>query len=487
MGNENSAPPVALFSKILYSGVMTAEVSSMNLVREAFLYQNRFNAQTIVFKIEFPVTEGAGFPYLMKDIGLLAKSGIRVVIVPGAAEYIDVVLANHNKSSSFVRGERRTLHDEIPYVEMAAFHAATRFITGLSAAHVDAVIGNFVRARGRGVVDGIDMENTGGVHKIFTRAITRILDFGMVPILPCIGWSPTGKPYNVSSNEIAVAVSAALGAIKRGIVTAGGAFEAKEFAAPDSVEYSESGRILHLSPEEAALVLKMNEGGSGSGAQAGTLQPLISRKPPETIKDRSLGALRLAIEASKTGVERVHIVDGWEEGVILSELFSNFGAGTMVYADEYEAIRGIRNSDIPDMLRLMEPLMQKGILRRRNAEDIQKKKDDYVVFVIDGTVHGCAALHEWGGGQAEIAALVAGPAYSERGIGRRLVRYLIEKAKRSALRRVFVLTVSTQDWFETLGFSEAAVDTLPEAKLRNYNHERKSKIFSLDLAPPRSC
>ncbi|MDR3301451.1 MAG: amino-acid N-acetyltransferase [Spirochaetaceae bacterium] len=462
---------------------MTAEVSSMNLVREAFLYQNRFNAQTIVFKIEYPVTEAAGFPYLMKDIGLLAKSGIRVVIVPGAAEYIDVVLANHKRSSAFVQGERRTVHDEIPYVEMAAFHAATRFITGLSAAHVDALIGNFVRARGRGVVNGIDMENTGSVDKIFTQALTRILDFGMVPILPCIGWSPTGKPYNVSSNEIAVAVSAALGAIKLVIVTAGGAFTANDFTAPDSVEYSEDGRILHLSPEEAALVLHMNEG--GGGAPVATNQILISRKPPATIKERSLEALRLALEVSKAGVERVHIVNGWEEGVILSELFSNFGAGTMVYADEYEAIRGIRTSDIPDMLRLMEPLMQKGILRRRNAEDIQKKKDDFVVFVIDGTVHGCAALHRWGEGQAEIAALVAGPAYSERGIGRRLVRYLIEKAKRAAMRRVFVLTVSTQDWFETLGFSEAAVETLPDAKRKHYDYQRKSKIFALSLAPLR--
>ncbi|MDR3325666.1 MAG: amino-acid N-acetyltransferase [Spirochaetaceae bacterium] len=453
---------------------MMNEFSSMNLVREAFLYQNRFNGQTMVFKVEFPVTEGAGFPYLMKDVGLLAASGIRVVIVPGAAECIDKALEEHGKRALFVRGERRTTHDVIPYVEMAAFHAATRFMTGLSACRVDAVIGNFVRARGRGVADGVDMEATGAVDKVFTEAIARVLDFGMVPILPCIGWSPVGKPYNVSSDEIAVAVSAALGAVKLVIVTAGAAFYARDFAAPEGVDCAEDGHILHLGPKEAALMLKMN-------ADEGTDGALLSRRTPGTVKERSLSALSLAVAASKAGVERVHIVNGWEEGVVLRELFSNFGAGTMVYADEYEAIRTMRNSDIPDVLRLMEPLMRKGVLLRRSAEDIQERKDDYVVFVIDGAVHGCAALREWGGGQAEIGALVSGGEKVEAGVGRRLVQWLLERARRRGIKRVFVLTVSTQDWFEALGFREAAVETLPEAKRKGYDGERKSKVYALDV------
>ncbi|MDR2864503.1 MAG: amino-acid N-acetyltransferase [Spirochaetaceae bacterium] len=463
---------------------MSAQTSSlnMNLVREAFLYQNRFNGQTIVFKIEFPVTKDSGFPYLMKDIGLLAKSGIRVVIVPGAAEYIELVLKEHNKNSTFVRGERITTSDVIPYVEMAAFHAATRFITGLSANRVDAVIGNFVRSRGRGVVNGIDMESTGMVDKIFTSAITEILDFGMVPILPCIGWSPVGKPYNVSGNEIAVAVSAALKAVKLVIVTAGCQFYTGDFSVPLSVARTGDGRILRLSPQEADLVLTMNESpheGAGEGVLPSGALTAVS--PKEAMKARALEALRLAVEASKKGVERVHIVDGCQESVILRELFSNLGAGTMVYADEYEAIRPVRNSDIPDILRLMDPLMLKGILIRRSAEDIQKKKDDYVVFVIDGTIHGCAALHDWGEDQAEIAALVASPSASEMGIGRSLVRYLIDKARQLGMRRVFVLTISSQDWFETLGFTEVPIETLPRLKRDCYNYERKSKVFALAL------
>jgi amino-acid N-acetyltransferase len=453
---------------------MTTELSPMSLVREAFLYQNRFSNKTIVFKIEFPVTETPGFSYLMKDIGLLAKAGIKVVLVPGAAEYIDALLVEHNKQSAFIHGERRTTNDVIPYVEMAAFHAATRFMTGLSASRVDAVIGNFARARGRGVVDGIDMESTGLVDKIFTNPLNKILDNGMVPILPCIGWSPVGKPYNVSSNEIAVAVCSALQAIKLVIVTAGCRFNSSEFATPHSVETASDGRILRLSPAEAQEVLKLNGDGALSHA-------LVSTPSAHSPKERALSALRLALEASTTGVERVHIIDGAEEDAILRELFSNLGAGTMVYADEYEAIRPIKNSDIPDMLRIMEPLMQQGILLRRTPEDIQKRKADYVVFVIDNTVYGCAALHDWGEGQAEIAALAAGRAYSQTGIGRRLVRYLAGAAAKRGFRRVFVLTVSTADWFESLGFRETPIATLPERKRAAYNYARHSKAYALDL------
>jgi amino-acid N-acetyltransferase len=153
----------------------------------------------------------------------------------------------------------------------------------------------------------------------------------------------------------------------------------------------------------------------------------------------------------------------------------------MVYADEYESIRPLNIEDIPDVLRLMEPLMKQNIMLRRSHEDIQDKKDDYVVFEIDGSVHACAALHNWGEDQAEIAAIATDPSYSDLGMGRRLIRYLIDKARKQKLHRVFVLTTKTHDWFELLGFKESTVENLPSKKRAQYDTTRKSKIFSLDL------
>ena len=124
--------------------------------------------------------------------------------------------------------------------------------------------------------------------------------------------------------------------------------------------------------------------------------------------------------------------------------------------------------------------MQQGILIRRSAEDIHEKKEDYWVFGIDGQAHASAALHTWGD-KGEIAAIAVDNAYADMGLGTRIVRFLINKAANDGLRKVFVLTTQTQDWFETLGFKEADIESLPEERKKTYNPERKSKVYVLEL------
>jgi len=425
--------------------------SQVDLIREVFHYQSRFEGSTMVFKIDYPVTEDPCFPGLVKDLALLAKTGFKVIIVPGVKENIDVLFKQHDiESACYVSNDastqgisvRVTSSQAISYVEMAAFNVASRFMTFLSGSRVDALIGNFVRARGLGVINGVDTEHTGTVDKIYADSLGRVLNLGMVPILPCIGWSPSGKPYNVPSDEIALAVSKALGAIKLFIVTA-----------QKGLNYTK------LTPKETEALIREEEAASG----------LFLRE------------LKLGLMASQAGVHRVHIIDGREDGAVLKELYSNLGAGTMIYNDEHDSIRVLHSKDLPDILRLMEPLMQKGILVRRTLEQIQEKKNDYSVLEIDGAIRACGALHDWDESQGEIAAVATDPMYTDLGLGRQIVGYLVEKAKKSKKRRVFVLTTQTQDWFESLGFIEATVESLPEQKRKNYDQNRKSKVFALDL------
>jgi len=421
---------------------MDNNFSQVDLIREVFHYQSRFDGSTMVFKIDFPLTEDPGFPGLVKDLALLAKTGFKVIIVPGAKEHIDTVLKQHNIDISYMPIDdvpvRITASQAVSYVEMAAFNVASRFMTFLSGSRVDAIIGNFVRARGLGVVNGVDTEHTGTVDKIYDDSLIRVLNLGMIPILPCIGWSPSGKPYNVPSDEIALAVSKKLGAIKLFIITA-----------------NEGLGATRLTPQEAQNLIN-----TGS---------VIERE------------LKLALKASQSGIHRVHIVDGRNEGAVLKELYSNLGVGTMVYTDEYDSIRAFHSRDLPDILRLMEPLMQKGILIRRNPEIIQQKKDDYSVLEIDGSIRACGALHDWGESQGEIAAVAIDPNYTDLGLGRKIVGYLVDKARRNNFKRVFVLTTQSQDWFESLGFKEAKVDSLPERKRKVYDQSRNSKVFALVL------
>jgi amino-acid N-acetyltransferase len=498
---------------------MSIHSSQVDLIREVFNYQSRFEGTTMVFKIDYPVIEDPGFPGLVKDLALLAKTGFKVIIVPGLKENIDTVLQRHNIDSSYTSAHgipvRVTTSQAIPFVEMTAFNTANRFMTFFSGGRVDAVIGNFVRARGLGVINGIDTENTGTVDKIYAESLGRILELGMIPILPCVGWSPSGKPYNVPSDEIALAVSSALGAAKLFILSGHKGLKLDNLNIPHGNRPSLLRRSLHIdntllakrsggisnqaSLMQRLLTISVDTHTSQSNQEKPEARPdgsLIRLTPlqaealikansgqhkPDSVSEQNLRELKLALQASRAGVHRVHIIDGREEGAVLKELFSNLGIGTMIYIDEHDCIRPLRSRDIPDILRLMEPLMQKDILVRRNPEQIQGKKNDYSVLEIDGSIRACAALHDWGENQGEIAGIATDPHYTDLGLGRRIVGFLIEKARKNQMKRVFVLTTQTQDWFEAIGFKEVPVETLPGEKLKSYDENRNSKIFALDL------
>ena len=176
----------------------------VDLIREVFYYQNRFDGKTIVLKIDYPILNASHFPQLLKDMAMLSATGIEIILIPGAREWIDAVLKEYDIESEYVDGVRIATQDSIPFIRMAAFDVANRLMTLLTAFQANAVIGNFVRARGIGVVDGVDFQNSGRVEKILKEPLQQILDQGMIPIFPCIGWNAAGKPYNLSSDDIAV-------------------------------------------------------------------------------------------------------------------------------------------------------------------------------------------------------------------------------------------------------------------------------------------
>jgi len=436
----------------------------VDLIREVFYYQNRFDGKTIVLKIDYPILNAPHFPQLLKDMAMLRATGIEIILVPGSREWIDAVLKEYDIESEYVNGVRIATQDSIPFLRMAAFDVANRLMTLLTAFQANAVIGNFTRARAIGVVDGVDFQNSGRVEKILTEPLQQILNQGMIPIFPCIGWNAVGKPYNLSSDEIALAVAEALQAEKLFFVTSSDGFMEPRFKLPPELVKNSDGRVARLSLEEAQEVLNLNAGNS----------------------DPDLTYLDYALTACRRGTERAHIVDGRMEGAILREIFSNLGVGTMVYGNDYESIRPMKADDIGDVLRLMRPLMEEGVLVRRTESDLMARQADYAVYSIDDVVHACGALHDYGEGQGEIAAIATNPVYSHLSMGRKILSFLIEKAERTGMTRVFALTTRTLDWFEQLGFAEVDLQSLPAKKRETYDHSRKSRIFALELRDRKS-
>src|SRR4051812_9098463 len=397
----------------------------VDLIREVFYYQSRFDGKTIVLKIDYPILNAPHFPQLLKDMAMLRATGIEIILVPGSREWIDAVLKEYDIESQYVGDIRIATQDSILFIRMAAFDVANRLMTLLTAFQANAVIGNFIRARGIGVVEGVDFQNSGRVEKILKEPLQQILNQGMIPIFPCIGWNAAGKPYNLSSDDIALAVAEALQAEKLFFVTGSDGFMESRFKLPPGLVKNSDGRVARLSLEDAEEVLSLNAGNP----------------------DSDLKYLELALTACRKGTERAHVVDGRLEGAILREIFSNLGVGTMVYGNDYESIRPMKADDIGDVLRLMQPLMEEGILIKRTEDDLMARQADFVVYSIDDVVHACGSLHDFGEGQGEIAAIATNPVYGHLSMGRKILSYLVEKAAKIGLRRVFVLTTRTVDWF----------------------------------------
>jgi amino-acid N-acetyltransferase len=431
-------------------------------IREVFSYLKRFRGKTFVVRFDCTIVSDPLFFVLVKDLALLHEAGIRIAIVPSAKERIDEVLGVYEVPYRVINGVRVTSEEAIPFIKMAAFDVSNRVMTTLSANGITAVIGNWVRARGIGVIDGVDFQSAGIVESVRVETVRKVLDDGVVPIFPCIGWSSTGKPYNISSNEVAVVVASSLGAEKLFFLTSHEGYSAGAFTVPPDVPVAPGGRLANFSLAGVDEFLAANPG-----------------------RESDLELLSRARRACAAGVERVHILDARSEGVLLQEIFSNLGSGTMVYSNRYGGIRPMTPDDISDVLRIMQPFVERGVLLPRGEAQLAETWQDFIVFEVDGSVHACAALHEYPGGSAEIAGVAVDENFLHLGVGPKMVDYLCERAARAGVASVFVLTTQTADWFEKLGFTEADPSVLPDRKRQSYDLQRKSRVFRKPIGEGR--
>jgi amino-acid N-acetyltransferase len=433
----------------------------VDLIREVFGYIHRFKGHTFVIKIDSNLIATPLFPMLIKDIVLLHRMGIRIVIVPGARTRIDEILAKYGVHCHSENGIRISTAEAIPFIKMAAFDICNRIMTMLAEHRENGIIGNWVKARGIGVRDGINFQHSGTVERLDTDSVRKVLDEEMIPIFPNIGWNAVGKPYNISANELAVALATSLHASKLFYITTSCAITTRKYTVPDDVPADEHGVVSQLTVPQAASFCMLN-----------------GRDPADPLKEY----VYYGHEACKHDVQRVHIIDGTIEGVLLKETFSSRGLGTMVYANIHEHIRDATVEDIPDIIRIMQPYIENKTLVPRSQDDIEQNIENYAVFEIDGAVHACGALYIYEDNSGEIAGIAVDDAFSYKGIGKKLISYLLERARVYKLSRVFALTTHSADWFLELGFTETDTSALPAQRRAHYNTKRNSLIMHSRLA-----
>jgi amino-acid N-acetyltransferase len=222
--------------------------------------------------------------------------------------------------------------------------------------------------------------------------------------------------------------------------------------------------------EESILV-------NGQPAHAIRAADVPSVLESEDVHGREL--LIAAAEACNRGVPRVHVLNGRQQGVLVDELFSNEGVGTMVHADSYRVIRELRDDDIPELLGMIGRVVRRTKLVARTYEDIIAKIADYRVMTIDDNVVGCVALHEYTEENcAEVACLYVKQAHEGRGYGFELVEHAEQIAAGRKIARTVALTNRAADFFKRAGYEQTDLSALPEKRRAQYEASgRDSLVF----------
>jgi amino-acid N-acetyltransferase len=348
----------------------------------------------------------------------------------------------------------------MPLVKLGASNVTNMLLSLLTENGANGVVGNWVRARAMGVLNGLDYQHTGRVEKVDVNLINNMLDDRLIPIVPNIGWNLVGRDYNLSSSELAVAIAKAMRATKLffiGVDTGIPVVPECDFA--DAGEKA-TGYFSNLDLEEGNILL---------------------REFSHALKFEHRELVSLAMDACAAGVDRVHFIDGSLDGILLQEVFSSAGHGTMFYANQYDKIRTAKPSDIPEILRIMQPYVDDGVLIQRSAETLATELENFAVYKIDTTLHGCAALKIYPDKVAELYAVVVDSSFTGQGTGRKIVSYLLDKARKSGVKTVFLLTTQTSDFFMRNGFREAPLTVMPPERQSAYNPDRNSRVLAVNL------
>ena len=439
-----------------------------NSIRDVIRYLKKFKNALVIIYIDEETIDSPLFINHIRDICLIHEAGLRVILVPGAKNRIDEILSKNNISWSFHNNCRITGAEAIPLIKMAAFDVSNQIMTAFAGEKIGAVIGNWVRSRGKGVINGVDYGSSGEIDKLDVDSINKILDNGFIPIFPCIGWSIAGKPYNISSIELSEQIAVHLKADKLFFLVKDAVINDRSFNIPKSINVSPEGNIPAMSLDETELFIETNK------------QSLVNTNN-QSLVQKILTLLELAKSACSQGVTRIHILNGSFDGSIPCEIFSDFGSGTMIYKENYGKIREMTFDDIGTVLSLMQPFVNKGILLPRTKENLSLNYKYYIVYELDGAIRACAALIPYEDGQMEIAGVTVAQDYSNIGIGPMLIKSLIQKGIDKNAKSIFLLTTQTSDWFESLNFKPDSIDSIPEERKKIWSKGRGSKVMRLKI------
>ncbi len=175
-------------------------------------------------------------------------------------------------------------------------------------------------------------------------------------------------------------------------------------------------------------------------------------------------------------------------GAIFEEVFTHAGSGTLLTQEYPNILRQATESDVREIMAIMQPYVAEGALRSVTEEELLGSIRTFMVYSVNGQIVCAAALKSYGDA-CELAKLCTLPRFQARGRARALVLALVEEAKKQGRSSIFALTVQPYvgEFFERLGFGPIERDKLPEQWKQGYDFSRPSKAYCMDLKVADTC
>ena len=129
-------------------------------------------------------------------------------------------------------------------------------------------------------------------------------------------------------------------------------------------------------------------------------------------------------------------------------------------------VRQATLADVDSLMDMIEYWAKQGQNLPRKRNDIIRGIQTFAVCVKNEKVVGCACLYVYDSGLAEIRSLGVSPVIQRQGQGRAIVNYLLKRASKMFIQRVFVLTRSPE-FFSKVGFQKTVIEALPEKILKD--------------------
>jgi acetylglutamate kinase len=283
---------------------MSAPTTADVLV-EALPYIRRFAGRTVVVKYGGNALAGTSdhdaLALFAEDIVLMHAVGIRPVVVHGGGPQINDMLSRLHIESKFVNGLRVTDAATMEVVQMVLNGQVNPQIVSAINRHGNVAVGlSGEDARTLQVVSRDSaLGFVGDIDKVRTHVINGLLDDGMVPVLSTVGVDAHGQPYNINADTAAGAIAEALGAEK----------------------------IVYLT-DIAGLRRDIDD--ASSLIQRISVAELSSLIDDGTVSGGMIPKVESCMQAVRGGVKSAHILDGRIAHVLLLELFTDQGVGTMI-------------------------------------------------------------------------------------------------------------------------------------------------------------